>query len=97
MRCCEFGDLGTAALGKALKKQEMVQDLNLNSSYIGDVGAKSLAEWIRGSAQVRALWLRDNSIGAEGCEAIASALHENRSLLRLCLGLNTRPSFIQYF
>jgi hypothetical protein len=99
-----IGDVGAAALGRALRGSQRLHTLGLERCGIGDEGAAALAsalaaphETVIGitgvtvalaSAHLRELRLEGNQIGVAGAAAFGAALATNVRLERLTLALN---------
>jgi len=87
-----IGGQGVQQLADALKKNNTLQELNLNTNYIRDVGAKYIkyiAEMLAVNTTLQTISLCINSIGDKGAESIATSLSNNTSLHNIYLNNNT--------
>ena len=77
----EIGDAAASALSDALKTNNTLEELLLNSyikrGNIGPEGAKGIASMLAVNRALTSLNLRHNEIGAGGAKAIADSLPQS--------------------
>ena len=88
-----IGDEGVKQLAEALKCNQTLISLTLESHYfagggIKSEGASALAEALKSNRMLTHLNLEENKIGQEGAEALANALESNNMLTYLNLHSN---------
>ena len=83
-----IGDDSAAALGKCLKYNTLLTNLDLGYNEIGDDGAAALGECLKFNTSLTKLDLDRNGIGDDGAAALGECLRENTSLTTLNLCLN---------
>ena len=69
---------GAQAIGEALKVNQTLQTLNLESNQIGDAGAQAIADALKVNQTLQELDLEHNNIGVAG-EAVIKAAWAGRS------------------
>ena len=84
----KVGDIGSAALAKALEINSSLQVLEIRDNEIGEIGAIALAKALETNSSLQALDMGDNAIGDTGAIALAKALEKNSSLRTLVMGDN---------
>jgi hypothetical protein len=85
------GDDGVLALAEALRKNRVLEALDLWECGITATGARALAKALRSNSVLRTLELRGNPMGGAGAQAFAELLPENKPLSTLDL-VNTGAS-----
>ena len=83
-----IGATKATALGRALRLNTSLKELNLTRSMIGDDGATALGVALQHNTALMVLMLFGNNIGVEGATALGAALQKNSTLMVLDLGGN---------
>jgi Ran GTPase-activating protein (RanGAP) involved in mRNA processing and transport len=78
-----FDEPGTIAIAEALKKNTVLESLDLAHNHIDLKGIKALADALKVNHTLKILVLSYNVMGPEGAYFIAEALKKNRSLEHL--------------
>ena len=82
------GDERAKVLGRALKDNNILTELNLEYNIIGNEGAKLLGKALKYNTKLTGLNLSHNRIGNEGAKSLGKALQCNTSLTELNLSFN---------
>jgi len=83
-----IGATKATALGRALRLNTSLKELNLTWSKIGADGATALGVALQHNTALTSLMLFGNNIGVEGATALGAALQKNSTLMVLDLGGN---------
>ena len=80
----DIGDVGADAFGDMLRRNTVLQELDLSCSGITSQVCEQLAGGVRANSTLQVLYLRGNRIG-EGVDLLLTSLQSNRTLKRLIL------------
>ena len=82
------GDEGIKALAEMLKKNTILNTLNIEYNRFGAEGVKAMAEMLMTNKTLNTLHISYNNIGAEGGKALAEMLMTNKTLNTLDISAN---------
>lgn len=77
-------------MAEALRKNNIITELDLDNNKIGDEGVTALAEALKQNVSISIMSLTDNNVGDGGIESLAVALkhHPRTGMLSLLIFCN---------
>jgi hypothetical protein len=87
LRYNNIDDAGALELAVALRQNNALDLLDLDSNDIGSDGASALADALAANDALKDLNLRYNPIGDDGATSIAEMLTRNESIEKVCIGV----------